>query len=98
MGFALIAPIYLPAGGIQRYLNEYSTLNSSKEIILNSNYSIHCFPQKNSKKLRALPAGSSVYILKQWIGIDKEKWVRVKLSNNLLLNSSNKPLRGWIKI
>ena len=36
IGFALIGPITLPAGGIQRNLNEYNILNSSKEIILNS--------------------------------------------------------------
>ena len=36
IGFALIGPITLPAGGIQRNLNEYNSLNNSKEIILNS--------------------------------------------------------------
>ena len=35
IGFALIGPITLPAGGIQRNLYEYKTLNNSKEIILN---------------------------------------------------------------
>ena len=34
IGFALVSPITLPAGGIQRNLNEYKSLNNSKEIIL----------------------------------------------------------------
>ncbi len=37
--FALIGPITLPAGGIQRNLNDYNALNNSKEIILSSNCS-----------------------------------------------------------
>ena len=45
IGFALIGPITLPAGGIQRDLNEYNILNNSKEIILNSNCSLYTFPK-----------------------------------------------------
>ena len=32
IGFALIGPITLPAGGIQRNLDEYNIFNNSKEV------------------------------------------------------------------
>ena len=49
IGFALIGPITLPAGGIQRNLNEYKILNNSKEIILNKYCSLYTFPKINAK-------------------------------------------------
>jgi len=38
--FALIAPITLPAGGIQRSLNQHKLPNNTKEIILSSSTSL----------------------------------------------------------
>ena len=48
--FALIGPISLPAGGIQRNLNQFEVLNNSKEIILISTCSLHTYPKINSKQ------------------------------------------------
>ena len=45
--FALIAPITLPAGGIQKSLNQNKFLNKTREIILNSNASLYSFPEIN---------------------------------------------------
>ena len=98
IGFALIGPIYLPAGGIQRYLSEYSLFDDSQEIVLNSNCSIYCFPDNDSSQLRLIKAGSSLTILNKWVDSDRERWLRVKLLTNSLLESSNKPIRGWIKL
>ena len=39
--FALIAPITLPAGGIQKSLNQNNFPNNTKEIILCSNTSLY---------------------------------------------------------
>ena len=58
IGFALIGPISLPAGGIQRNLNEYNFLNNSKEIILNRSCSLYTYPKTNAKKLLVLNSGS----------------------------------------
>ena len=97
ISFALIGPISLPAGGIQRNINEYSTCDNSKEIVLNADYSFHCFPEDKSKRLRILSVGSSVSILKNWVGKDNTRWLRVKLCTSLI-DSPNRPTRGWIKI
>ena len=96
--FALFAPIYLPAGGIQKNLNNLSCFNKAKEIVLDSNYPIYVIPDLDSKKLRYLKTGSSLLILRHWINSNNDRWFRVQASNNIFVGNSNKPMRGWIKV
>ena len=98
IGFALIGPITLPAGGIQRNLNEYKTLNNSKEIILNSNCSLYIFPKTNAKKLTVLNSGSSLSILRRWVVNEGDVWVRVELAINRFIDDPNRTTKGWIKM
>jgi len=96
--FALIGPITLPAGGIQRNLNDYNALNNSKEIILSSNCSLYTYPKNTAKKLLLLKSGSSLSILRKWKVNERDLWVRVELATNQLIDNPNKISRGWIKI
>ena len=98
IGFALIGPITLPAGGIQRNLNEYNILYKSKEIILNANCSLYTFPKTNAKKLLVLDSGSSLSILQKWVVNEKDTWARVELLSNRFIEHPNRTKRGWIKI
>ena len=98
IGFALIGPITLPAGGIQRDLNEYKILNNSKEIILNANCSLYAFPKINAKKLIVLNSGSSLSILHKWVVNERDIWARVELATNRFIEHPNKTKKGWIKI
>ena len=96
--FALICPITLPAGGIQRNLNDYNVLNNSKEIILSTNCSLYTYPRNTAKKLLVLQTGSSLSILRKWKVNERDLWVRVELASNKLIDNPNQPTRGWIKI
>ena len=78
IGFALIGPITLPAGGIQRNLNEYYIFNNSKEIILNANCSIYSFPKINAKRLVVL----NTSVLQKWVVNENDTWARVELLTN----------------
>lgn len=98
IGFALIGPITLPAGGIQRNLNEYSILYSSKEIILSANCSLYTFPKSNAKKLLVLNTGSSLSVLQKWVVNENNTWARVELLTNRFIEHPNTTKRGWIKI
>ena len=98
IGFALIGPITLPAGGIQRNLNEYSILNNSKEIILNENCSLYTFPKTNAKRLLVLNSGSSLSVLQKWVVNENDTWARVELLTNRFIENPNRNKRGWIKI
>ena len=77
--FALIAPITLPAGGIQKNLNQNKFPNNTNEIILSSNKSLYSFPEVDAKELLVLDMGTSLSILRNWIVSDSEIWFRVEL-------------------
>ena len=96
--FALIGPISLPAGGIQKSLNQYKFPDSTKEIILTSNTSLYSFPQINATELLILDVGTTLSILRNWKVSESETWVRVELASNKFLDDPNKILKGWIKM
>ena len=96
--FALIAPITLPAGGIQKSLNQDKFPNNSKEIILCSNTSLYAFPEIDAKQLLVLNAGSTLSVLRNWTVSESEIWVRVELASNKFLDDPNKITKGWIKM
>jgi len=96
--FALIAPITLPAGGIQKGINHNKFTHNTKEIILSSNTSLYSFPEINSKELLVLDMGLSLSVSRNWKVNETEIWVRVELASNKLLDDPNKITKGWIKM
>ena len=96
--FALIAPITLPAGGIQKSLNQDKFFYHANEIILSSNISLYSYPQSNAKELLLLDVGTTLSILRSWKVGKSDTWVRVKLASNKFLDDPNKILKGWIKM
>ena len=96
--FALIAPITLPAGGIQKSLNQNNFSQKTKEIILLSNTSLYSYPEIHAKELMVLDVGTTLSLLRYWKVSKSETWVRVELASNKFLDDPNKILKGWIKI
>ena len=96
--FALIAPITLPAGGIQKSLNQNNVSNNPKEIILSSNTSLYSFPEINAKELCVLDVGTTLSVLRNWRVRESEIWGRVELASNKFLDDPNKITKGWIKM
>jgi len=96
--FALIAPITLPAGGIQKSLNQNKFPSNNKEIILTLNTSLYSYPGIHSKELLVLDAGTTLSVLRNWKVSKNETWVRVELASNKFLDNPNKILKGWIKM
>jgi len=96
--FALIAPITLPAGGIQKNLNPNKFPNNIKEIILSSNASLYSCPEIYAKELLVLDVGTTLSVLRNWKVSKNETWVRVELASNKFLDDPNKILKGWIKM
>ena len=96
--FALIAPITLPAGGIQKNLNQNKFPKNTDEIILSSNTSLYSFPEIDAKELLVLDIGTTLSVLRNWKVSENEIWVRVKLASNKFLDDPNKITKGWIKM
>ena len=96
--FALIGPITLPAGGIQKSLNQNQLIKNTREIILTSHTSLYSFPQIIAKELLLLNVGTTLSVLRDWKVNENEIWVRVELASNKLLDDPNKVTKGWIKM
>ena len=96
--FALIAPITLPAGGIQKSVNQNRTTNNTNEITLTSNTSLYSSPEIYAKELSVLDTGTTLSVLRNWKVSESEIWVRVELASNRLLDDPNKITKGWIKM
>ncbi len=96
--FALIGPITLPAGGIQKSLDQYNFFNNNKEILLGHKTFLYSFPEEDAKKLMVLDSGTSITILRNWKVNEREIWVRVELASNKILDNPNRISKGWIKM
>mgnify|MGYP005686750385 CR=1 FL=1 len=96
--FALIAPITLPAGGIQKSLNQNKFPKNTNEIILSSKTSLYSCPEIYAKELLVLDIGTILSVLRNWQVSESEIWVRVELASNKLLDDPNKITKGWIKM
>ena len=96
--FALIAPITLPAGGIQKDLNHNNFSKNTKEIILSSSTFLYSFPEIRAKELLVLDKGTTLLVLRNWKVSKSEIWFRVELASNKLLDNPNKIKKGWIKM
>ena len=96
--FALIAPITLPAGGIQKSLNQNKFPNNTNEITLSSNTSLYSCPEIYAKELLVIDAGTTLSVLRKWKFSKSETWIRVELASNKFLDDPNKILKGWIKM
>ena len=96
--FALIGPITLPAGGIQKNLNQNNFPYKTKEITLSVNTFLYSFPEINSGELLVLDIGTNLSVLRKWKVRENEIWFRVELASNKLLDNPNKIKKGWIKM
>ena len=96
--FALIGPITLPAGGIQKSLNQYKFPSNTKEIILSSNTSLYSFPEINATELLVLNVGTTLSVLRKWKVSECDIWFRVELASNKFLDDPDKISKGWIKM
>ena len=98
ISFALIAPITLPAGGIQKSLNQNNFSDNTNEIILSSNTSLYSCPAIDAKELLVLDIGTNLSVLRNWKVSETEIWVRVEVASNKLLEDPSKISKGWIKM
>ena len=96
--FALIAPITLPAGGIQKSLNQNNFPHNTNEIILSSNTSLYSCPEIYAKELLVLHVGTTLSVLRNWKVNKHQNWVRVEIASNKFLDDPNRILKGWIKM
>ena len=92
LGFALMAPAALPAGGAERRLPEVRRRQSALEPLLSSAcLSLRCAPERRAPVLARVDAGVPLRVVRQWFSPQGRRWLRVEVSG-----ACGRPARGWL--
>ncbi|MEI8251362.1 MAG: SH3 domain-containing protein [Synechococcus sp. ELA057] len=92
MGFALLAPATLPAGGGERRLPEVRRRESAVEPLLGSAcLSLRCAPERQAPVLARVDQGAPLHVLRQWFSPQGQRWLRVESAA-----PCGRPARGWL--
>jgi hypothetical protein len=93
LGFALMAPAALPAGGGDRRLPELRRRQSAHEPLLSSGgLSLRSAPQRRAPLLAQVEAGVPLRVVQQWLSPEGSRWLRVEANGR-----SGRPARGWLQ-
>ena len=98
LSFALLGPIYLPAGGGSQFTQSIRRNNSSRSTIIGEYYYLKSSPSVDSPSLRVLEAGTPISILKVWTSSNGENWLLVKINSVELADDIGLPKRGWLNV
>ena len=92
LGFALLAPAALPAGGGERCLPEVRRRQRSSEPLLSERTScLHCAPGREAPVLARLESGVPLRVLRQLLDANGRRWLQVESRRRAGLAE-----RGWL--
>jgi hypothetical protein len=95
LGFALIGPVALPAGGADKRQPEVRRRELDVDPLVHPLASaLRCAPLREAPALRQLQAGEPLRVLRQWFDPCGTQWVQVEVRLSDLVSSS----RGWLKV
>jgi hypothetical protein len=92
LGFALLAPAALPAGGADRRLPEVRRRERQGEPLLSDGATpLQCAPGRQAPVLARLESGAPLWVLRQWFDPQGRRWVQVETRRRPGLAE-----RGWL--
>jgi hypothetical protein len=92
LGFALVAPAGLPAGGAQPRVPELRRRGHASEPLLSpAGCSLRCAPRQEAPALAELPSGSRMRVLRAWLAPNGHLWLQVEVPT-----APGRPGRGWL--
>lgn len=92
LGFALMAPATLPAGGGDRRLPEVRRRERQAEPLLgDGSAGIHCAPRCQAPVLARLEQGAPLRVLREWLEPGGRRWLQVEVASG-----AGRPRRGWL--
>jgi len=92
LGFALIAPAALPAGGGDRRLPEVRRRERGLEPLLSQTcMSLRCAPEHRAPVLAQLDSGVPLRVLRHWLSPGGRPWLRVEATT-----LAGEVSRGWL--
>lgn len=93
LGFALLAPAALPAGGGERRIPEVRRRQSALEPLLGSAcLSLRCAPERQAPVLARVDSGVPLRVLRQWFSPQGRRWLQVEMPGS----GGGLRRRGWL--
>ena len=92
LGFALVAPAALPAGGAERRPVEVRRRQSGEPLLANGTVALRCAPEQQAPVLTRLPSGEQLHVLRRWRSPRGRQWLQVQTSPA----AGEAGRRGWI--
>ena len=90
LGVALMAPAALPAGGGDCRQPQVRRRSGKGPLHLNAESPLQVSPLAVAPRLRTLPVGSSLRLLRRWSGYSGQVWFQVQTLDG-------EERRGWIR-
>jgi hypothetical protein len=78
LGFALIAPVTLPAGGADRRLPEVRRRQTGEPLLSAGARSLRASPERQAPALVRLAADEPLRVLRHWQSPAGERWLQVE--------------------
>ncbi|MEB3105442.1 MAG: SH3 domain-containing protein [Cyanobacteriota bacterium] len=92
LGFALLAPTALPAGGGERRLPQVRRRESASEPLLSLGCeALRCAPRQEAPTLLQLERGVPLRVLRSWSAVSGGRWLQVELQP-----ATGRTRRGWL--
>ena len=80
LGFALLAPAALPAGGGERRMPEVRRRHSAVDPLISSGcLSLRCAPERRAPVLAEVDAGVPLRVLRHWLSPQGRRWLQVEM-------------------
>jgi hypothetical protein len=90
IGFALVGPAGLPAGGAEARMPELRRRQRASEpLSAPQALGLRCEPQQQAPVIAQAAAGAPLRPLRRWFGTDGERWLQVELPAG-----ASGPIRG----
>jgi hypothetical protein len=91
LGFALVAPAGLPAGGADARQPELRRRQSQREPLLGlAGQALRCAPRHQAPVIRCAEVGAPLRVLRAWHSPSGERWLQVELA------AGGGQRRGWL--
>ncbi|MFM8606166.1 MAG: SH3 domain-containing protein [Cyanobium sp.] len=92
LGFALVAPAGLPAGGAQPRVPELRGRGAAAEPLLSpAGGRLRGGARRAAPALAELPSGSRLRVLREWLAPNGHRWLQVEVPT-----APGRPGRGWL--
>lgn len=93
LGFALMAPAALPAGGADRRSPDLRRRESRREPLISiATTSLRSAPRRQAPVLARFESGEPLRVLRHWLDPEGVRWLRVEVGGP----ASARPSRGWL--